>query len=187
MSAGGPDLENLTSSTGDWIAPGATTFDSVTEPYNSDPPETTGTKVFILDSDHLGYSVWNDVNFSLRWIWKSFTRGYNVLAQELGNNAAAQVIGYTNLYARKMNLSRMTPQGSLSSTRYALADPGNEYLVYQPESGAFSVDLVSGTYSVEWLNPVTGEIRTDQSIKGADVRIFTPPFSGQAVLYLLRQ
>jgi hypothetical protein len=187
MSSGSPDLKTLTSSPADWIAPGATTFNSRAEPYNSNPPATTGNKVFILDSDHLGYSVWNDVNFSLQWIWKSFTRGYNILAQELSNNSAAQVIGYTNVYAKKMNLAGMTPQGSLSSTGYALANPGSEYLVYQPESRGFSVNLASGTYNVEWLNPATGAITADTSASGGGARTFTPPFSGQAVLYLRRQ
>ena len=81
----------------------------------------------------------------------------------------------------------MTPQGLISSTGYALANPGSEYLVYQPESRGFSVNLASGTYNVEWLNPATGAITADTSASGGGARTFIPPFSGQAVLYLRRQ
>jgi hypothetical protein len=80
----------------------------------------------------------------------------------------------------------MTPRGDLASTEYALANPGVEYLVYQPTPDtSFSVDLVAGTYSFEWFNPGTGTIaRFGTFTASSDKSSFTPPFSGEAVLYL---
>ena len=52
-----------------------------------------------------------------------------------------------------MDLERALPSNSVSSTGYALAHPGVEYLVYQPDSGPFTVTLGSGNYAVERFNP----------------------------------
>jgi len=86
-----------------------------------------------------------------------------------------------------MNLLLMTPQKALSSTGYVLANPGTEYLVYQPSSGVFTVNLVAKSYSYEWFNPATGAIaETGTFIATGGSRSFTPPFSGDSVLYLIR-
>jgi len=47
-----------------------------------------------------------------------------------------EAMGSTLTYANRMNLAVMTPQSNLSSTHYCLANPGSEYLVYQPSGGA---------------------------------------------------
>ena len=41
-------------------------------------------------------------------------------------------MGDTLRYAQRMNLISMEPRGELTSTGYALANPGEEYLVLQP-------------------------------------------------------
>lgn len=51
------------------------------------------------------------------------------------------------------DLAKMLPSGDLSSTQYALANPGSEYLIVQPESGAFTIEMQRDTYSYEWLDP----------------------------------
>jgi len=64
-----------------------------------------------------------------------------------------------------MNLAEMTPRGDLSSTRYCLAAPGLEYLVYQPESEEFVINLEGSAekrFSVEWFEPETGAKLQDQ-------------------------
>jgi hypothetical protein len=64
-------------------------------------------------------------------------------------------------------------------------NPGLEYLVYQPGSGGFSVNLLAGTYQYEWLNVRTGAVAARGSVTASNgSRTFSPPFSGQAVLYL---
>jgi len=84
----------------------------------------------------------------------------------------------------------MTPQSGRASTGYALANlaaVGAEDLVYAPNGGSFTVNLsnTTATLAVEWLNPSTGAITSAGTIAGGSAsQSFTPPFSGDAVLYL---
>ena len=89
-----------------------------------------------------------------------------------------------------MDLVKATPQGSLSSTGFCLADnaaTGAEYLVYAPSGGTFTVNLGATTraLNVEWFNPTTGATTTGAAITGGSTKSFTAPFSGDAVLYLV--
>jgi Putative collagen-binding domain of a collagenase len=93
-------------------------------------------------------------------------------------------MGNTLTYANKMNLAAMTSRGDLASTSYALARPGSEYLVYQPGSGTFSVDLQSGTYQIEWFNLSSGQTLSGGTVSGGESPSFSPPFSGSAVPHL---
>ncbi len=55
-------------------------------------------------------------------------------------------------YAQRVDLNRMLQHDELSSTGYALADPGAAYIVLQSEAtrASFDVSLQPGTYAVEW-------------------------------------
>jgi hypothetical protein len=102
-------------------------------------------------------------------------------------------LGYILRYARKLNLANVAPQSSLSSTRYCLAQTpsvGAEYLVYAPDGGSFQVNLSampsSRMLAVEWFNPATGVTTSPNPVAaGSRSRSFSPPFSGDAVLYLV--
>ena len=101
-------------------------------------------------------------------------------------------MGYAVTYANKVDLVKMTPQGSLSSTGYCLAQTpstGAEYLVYEPGGSSFTVDLTampsSRTLNVEWLDPSTGTIHPGGTVAAGATRTFSAPFSGDAVLYLV--
>jgi chitodextrinase len=101
-------------------------------------------------------------------------------------------LGYIVKYSRKLNLANATPHTSLSSTSYCVAQTpaaGAEYLVYAPNGSAFTVDLSampsSRSVSVEWLNPSSGAITTGAPVAAGATRTFTPPFTGDAVLYLV--
>jgi hypothetical protein len=102
-------------------------------------------------------------------------------------------LGYILRYSRKLNLAKVTPNSALSTTGYCLAQTppaGAEYLVYAPSGGPFTVKLsaMSGsrTLSVEWFNPATGDVTTGDPIPaGSSSQTFSPPFSGDAVLYLV--
>ena len=101
-------------------------------------------------------------------------------------------MGDTRCYADRMNLVEMTPQPTLSSTGYVLAKVGEEYLVYQPGHGEFTVSVLANTYAVEWFDPVSGEVvsEPDRVVLEDDDEIFTPPdwlpekFMEDAVLFL---
>jgi hypothetical protein len=95
-------------------------------------------------------------------------------------------MGVTRQLAERVNLAAMTPHGEFASTRYCLAQPGHEYLVYLPQGGEVTVDVtaVSGEIEIEWVNPNTGEISPGKSASGGAPRAFNAPFTGHAVLYL---
>ncbi len=102
-------------------------------------------------------------------------------------------LGYLLRYSRKLNLANVTPRSSLCSTRYCLAQTpaaGAEYLAYAPAGGGFTMDLSampdSRKLAVEWFNPATGQAATENPIAaGSSTQPFHPPFSGDAVLYLV--
>jgi hypothetical protein len=194
----------LLRSPAEWISLGAMTAnDSVSEPYIGNPPAADGSKVSILDSDHLFFDLIVDNPTVARdWVWKSFLRGHNPILMDnifddstgrgvpptlsdRGFMAARAAMGHTRRYANAMNLIAMLPREDLTSTRYALANPGLEYIVYQPVSEPFTVHLGTGTYAYEWFNPTSGIVDSTGSITVAEGnRSFVPPFAGEAVLYL---
>ena len=179
----------LYNSPADWVSP----WDgNDVEGYETHPPASTGAKVIIPDTDHL----WGNGG-NRDWVWKSFTRGLHPIFMDvtppLGDwtlstaNDVRTAMGRTRSYALRMNLGAATPQNGLSSTAYCLASAGSEYLVYQPGSGGFTVNVAAGTYSYEWFNPVTGAVAGTGSVAAAGGnRSFTAPFSGTAVLFLKR-
>jgi hypothetical protein len=99
-------------------------------------------------------------------------------------------IGYTIDYSKKViDLGKMTPQSGLASTGFCLANAAAsnaEYIVFAPTGGTFTVNLsaTTRTLNVEWLNPANGQISAGTAVAGGTTRSFTPPFSGDAVLYL---
>ena len=102
-------------------------------------------------------------------------------------------LGYILRYSRRLNLANLTPRGSLSSTGYCLAQTpsaGAEYLVYAPSGGTFTVDLSampgSRELAVERFNPSTGATTAGSPLAaGSPSQSFTPPFHGDAVLYVV--
>ena len=92
-----------------------------------------------------------------------------------------------------MDLVAMDPQVDLSSTGYALANPGKEYLVLQPSETAepFTVTLAAGAYDAEWYS-----VNSREMMEGGTVTIpsegsinFTAPFAqaGPTILYLTQE
>jgi hypothetical protein len=106
-------------------------------------------------------------------------------------------MGHTLTFARRINLAAAVPRTDLASSRYCLTQLGQEYLVYLPrtENGVLGlldaaetvrVDLSAShaEYEVEWFDPGSGETFLGGRITGGEVRTFTAPFRGDAVLYL---
>jgi len=187
----GGSNSTLFNSPADWISPNS---DSRTGTYNyrDNPPPGDGRKVVLSDTDHL----WGNGG-DRQWAWKSFLRGLNPLYMDpyddppvwerlLPNiEEVRRNLGYTRIYANKVDLAAVTPRLGLSSTGYCLANPGSEYLVYQPDTGEFTVDLTAGTYSYEWFNPIIGSKAGEGSFTAEGGRkSFASPFHGDAVLYL---
>ncbi|MAG36335.1 MAG: hypothetical protein CL878_08835 [Dehalococcoidia bacterium] len=187
-------MDAVLASPADWVSPHN---EGGRHPYHNDPPAADGQKVLLSDTDHI-FGVGGDDT----WVWKTFCRGLHPIYMDpFGDRAgfrdwltewedyeaARRAMGQTRRYAEKMDLAAMTPQDVLVSTGYCLAASGAEYLVYQPESGPFTVDLTGcvGALQVEWFDPQTGEAGPGESIGGGGVPTLTPPFGGTAVVHLV--
>jgi hypothetical protein len=182
--------ETLFESPADWISP------NPDGGYRDDPPATDGRKVILSDTDHL----WG-IGGSQAWVWKSFTRGYNVLFMDpydgevLGQpldpqwDPVRRNLGYTLQYARKMDLAQARPAPDVASTKYCLANPGTQYLVYKPEGqgDSVTVKLELATYKYEWFDPTVGkQISTGERTVKEENGQFSCPIRGDAVLLLVR-
>jgi hypothetical protein len=165
--------------------------------WYADPPAADGSKVVISDTDHYAPGSGDAL-----WAWKSFLRGHHPILMDFGliggldpggepdpepgvppfefYEPARWAMGDTRRYAERMNLIEMEPRGDLSSTGYALANPGEEYLVLEPDGDgrAVTVELAAGQYSVEWFNVASRDIAAaDRVTVGADGRVeLAPPW-----------
>lgn len=182
---GAERLASMLASPAEWVSPGRA------DGFGENPPAWNEKKVSILDTDH----IWG-VGGNAAWVWKSFLRGHNpifmdpydgsVLGKDSGWEPIRAALGRARRVADRVNLASMTPRNELASTGYCLANPGREYLVYQPEGGKeFSLELQEGTYEIEWLgvsrdNP-TG---TDRIESKSATQKFKAPFEGDALLHL---
>lgn len=172
------------------------------------PPVNDGKKVVINDTDH--YSSTADA----LWAWKSFLRGHYPILMDFGIiagvnppdpsaggpgvppyaafEAARYAMGDTLRYAERIDLIRMQPRPDLGSTGFALANPGQEYLILQPGDAPdpFTAKLEPGTYLVEWFSINSRETKSDEEITvdRAEDSKFLPPFeqAGPSLVYLKR-
>lgn len=200
----------LFNSPADWISPGYDDeiFTGGQHPmapgsppsrWYDNPPASDGRKVVITDTDHYAPGKGDAL-----WAWKSFLRGYHPILMDFGIidllnrrdpsfeafEPARYAMGDTRRFAERMKLIEMEPRGDLSSTGYALANPGEEYLILQPSESAetFTVELAAGSYTVQWYSVNSretvgaGRVTFESPIS---VR-FSPPFkkAGPDVLYL---
>jgi hypothetical protein len=195
----------------DWISPGFDEAEFGPEGFArgrwfADPPANDGRKVVITDTDHYAPGMGDAL-----WAWKSFLRGHHPILMDYGIidvvnpldpslgvpssesfEPARLAMGDTRRLAERVGLSEMSPQGDLSSTGYALANPGREYLVLDPRDagGSFRVTLEKGSYAVEWFGVDRRESVEAGKVEaeGSEGVEFTAPFdpAGPAVLYLRR-
>ena len=166
-------------------------------------------KVLVNDTDHSLYYIGlleAGQAGQRAWAWKNLLRGNCTLFMDpyllpwTGRNnprggqpdpqwePLRKYLGDTRTYAQRLNLTKAVPSVELATSRYCLAVPGEQYLVYLPEGGALTVDLSAarGDLPVEWFNPATGEAQAGPSVAGGAPRSVSAPFAGDAVVYLAR-
>ncbi len=189
----GGENKTLDLSSADWVSPNGTI---------DRPPLATGAKVVLSDTDHLcGLCTGGDDD----WAWREFTSGRNPIYMDAYGDPhfrsfsqsgarARAAMGDTRRYAERIDLAAMTPRPKLIQSvseglpalGYVLADPGREYLVYQPESAPFALDLSLRTpkgFDLEWFGRASRR-RMRSTISGTAKVILRAPFDGGAVAYL---
>jgi hypothetical protein len=195
--------EPLWNSPADWVSPG---FDDTLGEgrWLIDPPANDGSKVVLLDTDHF-----SPFSSDALWVWKAFLRGHNPILYDLGIlgggvppdptagnpsfdslEPARRAMGDARGFAERINLIAMQPRTDLSSTGFALADPGHEYLILQPSeaSDPFIVDLPPGRYAAEWHSLLSRETVADATLSVPDqtkIDISAPSgIAGPAVVHV---
>jgi hypothetical protein len=180
---------DVTNSTADWMS------------LNGDINNVTvadGSKVSLNDTDHL-CGICGDSGFP----WRNFTNGHNTLLMDGYNGAPGYTdpnfdprdpkwevirtnMGYARSYALRMDLAHAVPRGDLATSGFCLAVVGSEYLVFVPGGGSVVVNLagVSGTRTVEWFNPATGQAIAGGTVSGGGTVRLTASFNGMAAVYI---
>ncbi len=187
--------EDLFNSPADWISP------NPEGGYRDDPPPNDGRKVVLNDTDHL----WGEGG-NPQWVWKTFTRGHHPLfmdrivsltqkvvtwagrkAEDIQMaNEIRRAMGVTRKVAERVDLASMLPLPELASTRYCLAAPGRQYVVFVPDGGEVIVNLADakGKFRVEWIHPIERMSYDGGNVEGGAQRILKAPFAGDAALFL---
>jgi hypothetical protein len=80
----------------------------------------------------------------------------------------------------------MKPAREIASTGFCLANPGIQYLIYQPAAGqSFTVNLPDGSYRCEWIDPATGTTEKKSNVAASSApHQFSPPAQRDALLLL---
>lgn len=159
-------------------------------------------KPIIMDIDH----IWAYANPQPHTLpWKALTRGYHYVIyegwsevwgnegwhtyfNEVDSDRARRNLGQAATYANNaLNLEKMIPSTTLSSTGYVLAQEGIEYIIFSEEQAPFSVKGLkpNNTYEYEWYNTYlySKTHKNNKFIATSNTREFTPPY-GNAVLYI---
>jgi hypothetical protein len=179
----------LLESPADWISPNVGGAD---EDFKNRPLGRFLGKVIVNDTDHL----WGHQGGDAVWVWKSFTRGLNVLFMEellpspTWQDSARVAMGQARRLAERIDLAHMVPVPERAQTGYLLAEEGRQYVAFQDGSqGEFWIDLkgTSARFAVEWLDTSRGVITAGAPIEGGGRRVLTTPFPGPAVVLLTHQ
>ena len=181
-SLSGTNIDSVFNSPADWIA-----F------YGADlnPPMAVGGKVLFLQ---VSPSLLTDSS-SHQSVWKSFTRGFNVIDKEPDSltpgvsESLHAAITQSLAYSQMLNLSATAPSDVVCSSGYCLVKPGAEYLAYLPLGGRVIIDLSTAQQSflVNWFNPITGQTLASNIIGGGGKATLTSPFNGETLVHLLVQ
>lgn len=184
-----PDFSDQFKSNADFVSPRDGDI------YEKNPPAATGAKIIFADSDHIAPYRRDAI-----WVWKCFTRGLHPQALEgytampadppridpVRDERVRRNLGFCLDYAQRMNLATMTPRNDLSSTTYCLAAPGQEYLVFAPQGGSFTIKLGTDAppLRVEWLSIQTGTRLLGETLDKQGVVSLTSPLAGPVAVYL---
>jgi hypothetical protein len=200
MTAQWPEGRPLLDSPAEWISPGDRFLTN------------DGRKVVLNDTDHSYFWIQlkaDGIPAQVAWVWKNFTSGNQCLfmdpyldpSHDPGRNdprggepdsywePLRAAMGQTRLLAARLDLANMVPHGELASSRWCLASPGAEYVIYLPDGGETDLDLrdAPGAFHVEWIVPSRGKLIPGDPIMGGSRRSLRAPFNGDAVVHLGRK
>jgi hypothetical protein len=207
--------QDLLESPADWIAPSNEPFSwnypnsAKTTDFQIKIQPNAGKKVSILDTDHL----WG-CGGNYQWVWKAFLQGYcpifmdswqtfphpdtiqiNWLGPCLVEREYApyklirQNMGETLRYSKRIDLGKSFPSPELTSSGFCLTQPNERYISWTDAGAYLTINLrnTTGSFEVEWFNPLTLETKNAAPVFGGDFVVLKPPFEADAVLFLKKK
>ena len=163
-------LAEVLNSRADWV---------VTQGTDFNPPLVNGNKVVFNEGQPVLFNYSNPD----QWVWRAFTRGYNLIYPEAVSDDADvservhAAIGQSRAYSQFLDLRTMFPSTTLCSKGFCLGSRGSDYLVYLPSGGQVSIDLSAATanFLTAWFDPVTGQTISGDSVSGGKRTTLTSP------------
>ncbi len=168
--------EDLVRSPADWISP------NQHGGYKRSPPPADGSKVVLLDTDHL----WG-IGGGPDWVWKSFLAGHHPiymdpLDADPERETARRALGDTLRLAKRIDLASMVPVSG------GLAGPSEKVLYLSRGWGKVDLSAWKSAEEVEaeWLDPFQGQWMPAESLSGGGTVHVRAPFRflNPAVLHL---
>jgi Putative collagen-binding domain of a collagenase len=153
------------------------------------PTRLSWNKIIVADADNKCSNL--DSTSARKIVWRSFLKGGHwndfVCADTRGFPDSTKTQYYGHLLdfikTRGVPFAEMMPS-NLISAGAALAKPGLYYLAHVEGSANLDLTTASGVLDYEWYNPRTGKRSDSGQIQGGGVRIFSPPASGDFVLWV---
>lgn len=146
-----------------------------------------------------GGGLYNNLDYSFTADHEDGTYVYPASQPGGGNRALREQLRILKKFITGFDFIRMKPvpdlvKGGLpgEAKAFALGEEGNAYAVYLSPPGAESAELElalpEGTYEVEWLNTLTGEIEKRREIRSTGrVKLAAPEYSEDAALAIRRK
>jgi hypothetical protein len=149
----------------------------------------------VLNAEYGGYEDagppgGTDPDTIRRMIWDIRMRGGYFVYETWGTDLQSPGALYSQLnnkfFQNRTRFWLLEHHPELFDTESGLADPGREYVVYLPDGNDITVDLSqgSGTFTVEWFNPRTGETMTMSPVAGGTPVTYTAPDNKDWVLHI---
>jgi len=142
-----------------------------------------------------GGALYNNLDYSFAPGYENGTFQYGAKQPGGGSVALRQQLKFLKEFMTGFNYLRMSPDSTLITGNtadakiYTMIETGKQYAIYlhRAPKTALKIALPAGTYSVEWLNPVTGEYQKKKSIRSkGQVTLPLPPHTEDLALRLLK-
>lgn len=127
------------------------------------------------------FCLGQEIDKHRQMVWAAFTAG------AAGAGTGAYLRPFSEFIAT-IPFERLAPADGLvlSGGAWALAEPGQTYVVYLYGGGSITLDLggTSGAFEVAWFDPRTGAFQDGGSVTGGGSQAFTAPGAGDWTLRL---
>jgi hypothetical protein len=153
------------------------------------PARLSWKKVIIADADNKCSNL--DATSARKIAWRSLLKGghwndFVCVGTAFPDSKKIQYYGHllNFIKTRSLPFAAMSPNNSFVSGGHALSKPGLYYLAYVEQSVNLDLTAVPGIVDYEWYNPRTGNTDGSGKIQGGAQRSFSPPGSGDFVLWV---